>query len=210
MKVIPVVQMVVIKDNAGQLGVIFPSEIDEMDNSQTSAFFIGIPRGVKNSQMLHSYLKRSQLVMHFFKDGEAININARLDFPVLQFTISKYAEGEKAISFRIDTIGDQLYERLRPSIIVKLSRTANKMMRYYRRNFKEGFINLKYRGNSSLINPNLKFILLRPTDASRYSGLFIKNKFIPVGATPEFGFNILKMYSVNENGNDADSYEFDV
>lgn len=207
MNVIPIVQMAIIKDNAGKIGIVFPSEIDELDYSQTSGFFIGIPRKIKNTDMLKSYLKRSKLVMPFFREGETISINAILDFPIVEFKISNFADGEKAIKFVIEITEEQAFKSNRPSTVRRLSRTATKLMRYYRRNFKDDFIKLRYFGGSSLINSNLNFILLRPLDASRYSGLYINNKFLPVGATPEFGNDILKMYSLNENGTDMDIFD---
>jgi hypothetical protein len=193
--------MSLVKNLDNSFGVVFPSEVDESDQSPSVAFCIGIPSRIIYKLQLQQYLENAKINMAFYLNGETITVDAKINFPTVIFNISKFVQ-EKPLLFRIEELNENIFELRRPSFLKSISRISLKEKSFYKKNFKSSFISIKYQGNSPLIKSDLIFIILSPLDVNRYSKLYSENKILPIGATLKFAAESIESLFLNKESGD--------
>lgn len=198
---LPILQMTIIRNHDNSFGLVFPSEVNNFDQSQSISFCIAIPNRIRTQSELEGYLKRVDIIMPFYWDGKTVTVKGKIKFPTIELNVSKYAK-VKPLLFNIEMLNEFSFNTKRPPVLKRISKISLSATRFYNRNFRSNFVRLKYQGDSSIIKSNLYFILISPLDIKRYSELFLENKLLPIGATLKFGVENLEYMHVIDGSDD--------
>lgn len=159
-------------DENKNVGLLFASETDEFSD-QSVVFTVPLVDEPRHPFALMDYFQQQSFYFPALLDQEYLEIEAKVDFPALIFTVPKT---DFTISFELDLDPFYYFE-----LWQDLSPYPPSMFPNRRRK-------LKYVGkDSKLVPANRGFVPLLPLDVFEMDELYIKHKGVFVGLTPNFG-----------------------